>query len=230
MPDLSKFLIPRSQQRKFLIKFTIMTILGWAVGGIASLTLEKTLLHGFSPTVGQQLTWYKTERYLSNGLFAVIFAADQAFVMHRYISGWLWALATSIGWLIANGISAAWISHISSMVSTLNKNLSPHEIFFFGILSTCAYIISGIWLGFFQWLILRRYTVGSWWWNFLPSFSFSLISISIGFLSLIQQFIPLVYRDQILYFFGQGLTAVILGVIPGIGLCTLKKNSSNQKN
>jgi hypothetical protein len=229
VPKLTNFLIPRSHQQKFLLKFTFMTILGWVVGGIASLTLEKTMLQFVSPSVGQELTWYTRERYLSIGLFAIIFGADQGFVVHRYIPGWLWMLATSIGWLVANSISAAWINQITSIASSLNKNLSPQEILLFGLLSTCAYIISGIWLGFLQWLVIRRHTIGSWWWNFLPSFSFLLISIFMGLLSLIQQLIPEVYRAQILYFAGQGLTAIILGVIPGIGLCILRTNSSNQR-
>jgi len=224
-PKSQTFLIPRSQRRNFFIKFTFMTILGWIVGGIASITLEKTILEALPPVVGKPITWYSCQRYLSSGLFAVVFGADQAFVTHRYMSGWLWMLATSVGWMIANSVSAAWINYISSIASSLNKTLSPHELFILGILSTCAYIISGIWLGFCQWLVLRRYTVGSWWWNFLPSISFLFISISIGLLSLLQEFIPQPTSVQILNFSGQGLTAVILGVIPAIGLCLLKTNS-----
>ncbi|MBR8836229.1 MAG: hypothetical protein DSM106950_19975 [Stigonema ocellatum SAG 48.90 = DSM 106950] len=224
-PKSQRFLIPRSSMGRFLLKFTLMTIIGWVVGGIASIALEKTILELLSPPIGNPPTkWYFWIHFLNSGVFAVIFGADQGFVIHPYISGWLWMLATSTGWLIANSVSTAWINYISSMASSFNKTLSPNEILILGILSTISYIISGIWLGFSQWLVMRRYTVAAWWWNFLPSISFLLISILVWLLSLVQGWIPETNRDQIVYLIGQAFTSLILGVIPAIGLCTLKKN------
>ena len=218
VPKSQRFLIPRSQRRRFLIKFTLMTILGWVVGGIASIALERTILFGLLSTLEKQhFTWYVWVGPFSRGVFAVIFAADQAFVIHRYLSGWLWMLATSIGWLIAQSVSAAWIN-------SFNKTLSPNHLLMLGFLSTLLYIISGLWLGFSQWLVLRRYTVDAWWWSFLPSISFLLISILVWLLSLVQGFIPETNRVQMVYLIKQGFTSVVLGVIPGIGLCTLKRN------
>jgi hypothetical protein len=130
--------------------------------------------------------------------------------------------ATSLGWLVANSVSAQWINYIASIAS-LNQ-ISVEQKVIFGFLSTIAYILSGIWLGFFQWLVLRRYTTRAWWWNFLPSISFLFISILVWLLSLVQEFIPEVNRVQVVYLCEQGLTAVVLGVIPAIGLCTLKTN------
>lgn len=193
-----------------------MTVLGWIIGGIASQALEKTIL-------GRQHTLYS---FVSSIVFALIFGIDQAIVLHQYISGWLWMLATTVGWLIANSVSTSWINYISSLASTLNKTLSPSQIMILAILSTLSYIISGVWLGFCQWLVLRRYTKDVWWWNFQPSISFFLISILVWLLSLGQKFIPEVYRSQMVYLIGQGFTAVILGVIPAISLCMLKRNKS----
>lgn len=223
-PKHRRFLIPRSERQSFLSQFTLMTILGWVVGGIASLGIEKIIVEVLPSTVLQQPIWYALGKYTSSSVFALIFGADQALVLRQYISGWLWMFATALGWLISDGVSTAWIHYISSTASSLNRPLSFEETFFFGILSTTAYILSGIWLGFLQWLILRRYTSDVWWWNFVPSISFLFISIFVWLLSLLQGFIPAVNRDVVAYLIGQGLTAVILGFVPATGLCILKTN------
>jgi hypothetical protein len=202
-------------------------VLGWVVGGIASIAIEKTIVEVVPSVVLQQKIWYGLAKYFSNCVFALILGADQALVLRKYyISGLLWMFATSLGWLIANSISAEWINYIASIASSLNQNLSPEQIAILSFLSTIAYILSGIWLGFFQWLILRRYTIGAWWWIFLPSISFLFISILVWLLSLVQEFIPEVHHAQVVYLCGQGLTAVILGAIPALGLCTLKRKTS----
>ncbi|MBC1223401.1 hypothetical protein GNF10_09395 [Nostoc sp. UCD121] len=219
-PNPGKFLIPRLQRQMFFIQFTLMTLIGWVVGGVASIALEKIILQSFSPNVAiQPQTLSILVRSLSNVVFAVIFAADQSLVLYRYLPGLQWLFATSVGWLIANGVSTAWINYISTLALS-----SPEETFIFGFLSAIAYIISGVWLGLCQWLVLRRYTAGIWWWNFLPSISFLLITILVWLLFLVQNLIPEASRNIILYWSGQGLTAVILGAIPAIGLCTLKRN------
>lgn len=219
-----RFLIPRSQRRKFFIQFTLMTFTGWVVGGIASIAIEKYLLQTLSPgLLQQQPSWDGWVKSISSVVFAMIFAADQALVLRRYLSAWwLWMLATSVGWLASNNVSTAWIEYISSIANSLNKTLSFEDVIFFGGLSTISYVLSGIWLGFLQWLVLRRKTAGAWWWNFLPSFSYLCISIFVWLLSFLQDLIPEVSRAQILYLSGQALTAIILGVIPAIGFCRLK--------
>lgn len=222
-PNADKFLIPRSRRRKFFIQFTFITVLGWVMGGIASIVLEKIILANLpSASSAQSPTLIA---YLSNIVFALIFATNQALVLRRYLSGWLWMLATTLGWLIANGISTAWINYIFSIAASLNESLSPQASLFFGFLSTISYILAGIWLGLLQWLVLRRYTASAWWWNFLPSISFGCISLVVWLLSLVQGLIPASKQMLILYGIGQGMTAVILGIIPAIGLCTLKRNS-----
>jgi len=219
-PNPGKFLIPRSQRQRFFIQFTLMTLIGWVVGGVASIALEKIILQSLSLSVAiQPQTWSILVRSFSNVVFAVIFAADQSLILYRYLPGWQWIFATSLGWLIANGVSTAWINYISTIVSS-----SPEETLILGFLSAIAYIISGIWLGICQWLVLRRYTAGVWWWNFLPSISFLLITILVWLLFVVQNLIPEANRNFILYWSGQGFTAIILGAIPAIGLCTLKIN------
>ncbi len=222
------FLIPRSQRQKFFILFCLMTVLGWVVGGIASIGIEKTFAETISPEILQQPRWNALGRYISSCVFALIYGIDQALVVRQYTSGWLWMIATSLGWLVSTNVSTAWIDYISSIASSLNRTLSFQEAVIFGILSTIAYILSGIWLGFFQWLVLRRDTSGACWWNFLPSVSFLLISFVVGLLSFVQDFIPALSRDRVVYLSGQGFTAIILGIIPAIGFCTLKTKNRTQ--
>lgn len=219
-------LIPRSQRQSFFIQFLILTLLGWVVGGIASIALEKTIVETIPPSIfPQYLTWYSLAKSFSTNLiFALIFGADQAIVLRGYLSAWLWLLATCFGWLIANSVSTGWISYVNAIAASSNLTLSANVTVILGILSTFLYVFSGIWLGFCQFLVLRRYTTNAWWWNFLPSVSFFFISILIWLLSLVQDFIPEANRTQILYLSGQGFTAVILGVVPAIGLCRLKKS------
>ncbi|MCX7592555.1 MAG: hypothetical protein N2235_02110 [Fischerella sp.] len=221
-----RLLIPRAQRRNFFIRFTLMTVVGWVVGGIASIAIERTLLQALPAVVlQQQPLWFWFVKFFSSIVFAVIFAADQALILRQYLSARLWLLATSAGWLIANSVSRGWINHISSIAISLNKSLSFEEMVFFGVLSTISYIASGIWLGFSQWLVLRQNTVGAWWWSFLPSISHFCISVLVWLLSLLQNLIPQANRAQALYLSEQGLTAIILGVIPAIGFCSLKSYS-----
>ncbi|MBD2450446.1 hypothetical protein H6G76_25485 [Nostoc sp. FACHB-152] len=220
-----KLLIPRSQRRRFFLLFTFMTVLGWVVGGVFSLAIERILTQSlFAPGSLQLQTWSYGIRLLSNIVFAVVFAADQALVIRRYLSGWQWTIATSIGWLTADCVATAWINYISAIASSLNETLSPELVIIFGFLSTIAYIFSGIWLGLIQWLVLRRYTIKAWWWIFVPSVAFLLISLLVWLLSFVQNFIP----EAILYGSQQGFTAIILGVVPAIGLCSLKRRLQRQ--
>lgn len=217
-----RLLIPRSQRRTFLFQFTLMTVLGWVVGGIVSIAIEKILWQSLLPTFADQpQVWSFWVRLLGNIVFAVVFAADQALVMRRYLSGWLWLLATSAGWLLANAVSTTWINYIANL---FNQPLTADTALTVGFLSTLPYILSGVWLGLLQWLVLRSYTVKSWWWNFFPSISFFCISLVVWLLSLMQNLIP----ASVMSWIEQGFTAMILGVIPAIGLCTLKKQLQRQ--
>lgn len=216
-------LIPRSERRGFFLLFTFMTMLGWIGGGIASLALEKILRENIPAYFAQnELLWYRIAKLIASSLFALIFAADQSIPLSKYISGWSWMFATAIGWLVADTVSTAWIAYISS-IAVSTSQISPQAIILLSILPTAAYIFSGLWLGLLQWLVLRRYVKAASWWNFVPSISYFFISISIFLISLVQNFIPVIHRDVTLYLVTQGLTALILAVIPAIGFCRLQK-------
>ncbi|MEM7714117.1 MAG: hypothetical protein AAF349_11180 [Cyanobacteria bacterium P01_A01_bin.68] len=216
-------LIPRPKRREFFLLFTFMTMLGWIGGGIASLALEKILRENIPAYfVQNELLWYRITKLIATGLFALIFAADQSIPLNKYISGWSWMVATTIGWLVANTVSQSWITYISDLAASTNQ-ISPQTSIFFAVLSTAAYIFSGLWLGLLQWLVLRRQVKKSWWWIVIPSISYFTISISIFLISLVQNFIPVIHRDVTLYLATQSLTAFILAAIPAIGFCRLRK-------
>jgi hypothetical protein len=216
-------LVPRSERQGFFLLFTFMTALGWIGGGIASLALEKILRENTPVDFAQnELLWYRIAKLIASSLFALIFAADQSIPLSKYISGWSWMFATAIGWLVGNTVSTAWIAYISS-IAALTNQMSLQAAIFFRILPTAAYIFSGLWLGLLQWLVLRKQVKGAWWWIFVPSISYFFISISIFLISLVQNFIPAIHRDVTLFLVTQGLTALILAVIPAIGFCRLQK-------
>jgi hypothetical protein len=200
-----------------------MTALGWIGGGIASLALETILRQNIPAYFAQnEILWYRIAKLMANSLFALIFAADQSIPLSKYISGWSWIFVTAIGWLLGNTVSTAWIAYISSMAASTNQ-ISPQAAIFFGILPTAAYIFSGLWLGLLQWLVLRKHVKGAWWWNFVPSISYFFISISILLISSSQIIIPAIHRDVTLFLLTQGITALILAVIPAIAFCRLRK-------
>ncbi|MDJ0677408.1 MAG: hypothetical protein QNJ36_18850 [Calothrix sp. MO_167.B42] len=217
----SLLLIPRSHRRWFFAQFTLATLVGWVLGGIASIFLERNL-QGILPLAfasQPQILSYLTTNF-STGLFAIIFALFQGLLIRRYLSFWWWTIATSMGWLIFLNVAEAWKNYILS--PTVLQSLPAERVLGFSILSTIAYNVAAIWLGLLQWLVIRQRVIGAWWWTFLPSGIFFTISIFMWLLSLLQEFIPEINRTQILYLSGQGFTAVILGVIPAIALCNLK--------
>lgn len=223
IPRTRKFLIPRRKRRIFFSRFTLMTLLGWIVGGIASLALKRLFVDLLPAVVNFPnpvlSIWGE---YISNLLFALIFGADQALVVRQYISGKQWMIITTLGWLVASNFSAIWIQYIYFQAVSLDRVLSSQETLVFGFLSTLAYVLSGLWLGFFQWLILRKYAVAAWKWVFVPAISFFFISISMLLYAQAKLLIPQLNQSIVSYFSEQILTALMLGIIPGIILCTFK--------
>lgn len=224
------FLIPPPERRRFLLRFAFMTILGWVVGGIATLVLLQTFNERIIPTASQpmQWFWYYSWFYVSTAVFSFIFAIDQALVMRKYVSGWLWLLATLLGWLFSQSISHGWVTYIHGLAESLGRDLVTIERIVFVSLSTIAANVAWTWLGFSQWIVLRKYTKGSWWWIFLHTLSFFVISFLVWLLSLGHDFIPEAYRPQVLFLSEQGFSAAVLAIVPAIAACRLKSNIIKQ--
>jgi hypothetical protein len=219
IPHPRKLLIPAEARWGFLLLFTSMTVLGWVVGGIASLLVEKSIVGNLPPEA--QPEWLALVKYITTSIvFATIFATAQAFAVYRYVSGWLWLFAMSAGWIVFNSVGTSWKNYFLSIA--LSGSLEPDIAFLFSLLSTFAFILSAIWLGLFQYLVLRRHAAAVWWWNFLPVMSFLLIHILVWLLSVVQELIPEPNRNDILYVTGQVSTALILGLLPAIAFCFLK--------
>lgn len=218
-----KFLIPRPKRRIFFFRFILMTLLGWVVGGIASIALKKFFVDLLPAVVNlPQPVLYIWGDYISNLLFALIFGVDQALVVRQYISGRRWMITTTLGWLVASNVSAIWIQYIYFQAVSLNQTLSAQQTLLFGFLSTLVYILSGIWMGFFQWLVLRRYATSAWKWIFVPAISFFFISVFMFLLAQARVFIPQLNQNIVRYFSEQILTALMLGIVPSVFLCAFK--------
>ena len=219
IPQARKLLIPPEARWGFLLLFTSMTVLGWVVGGIASLLVEKSIIGNLPPEA--QPEWLLLVKYITTSIvFATIFATAQTFAVYRYVSGWLWLFAMSAGWIVFNSVGTSWKNYFLSIA--FSPGLSPNIAFLFSLLSALAFILSAIWLGLFQYLVLRRHAAAVWWWNFLPVISFLLIHILVWLLSIVQELIPQPNRGDILYVTIQVSTALILGLLPAIAFCFLK--------
>ncbi len=226
-------LIPRNERRKFFLSFTSACILGWVIGGLVSIEIEEIIQNLLLSHLSLETQEF-FKIYLTEAIFAIIFGCSQALVLKRYISGWLWFVATVVGWNLAKIVSNTWINYISeqasSFLSSLGRELSSNEMMLFAALSTIAFIVSGIWLGLCQWLVLRRYIVMAWRWIFVPSIAFSFISILVWLLSIVQDWLPFVYRPNIANWGGQGFTALILGIVPAVALCIAKYKIQDTAN
>ncbi|MDF5733715.1 MAG: hypothetical protein PUP92_38530, partial [Rhizonema sp. PD38] len=66
VPRQQSFLIPRTLRQRFFIQFTLMTIIGWIVGGIISMLIERTIMEILPPAFLQQQMSYTLGKYLSS--------------------------------------------------------------------------------------------------------------------------------------------------------------------
>lgn len=228
----SLFLIHPSDRRQFFGGFVLMTIIGWVVGGTMTMVLVQIVNQRLIPNANltMQWIWHYSWFYASTALFALIFAIDQALVMRKHVSGWLWLLATFLGWLFSQSISHSWITYIQTVVLSLDRDLVTVERVVFTSLSTIAANVAWVWLGFSQWVVLRKYTKNSWWWIFLHTLSFFVISFLVWLLSLGHDFIPEAYRENVLFVSEQIISAAALAIISAIAACRLKSNRSSHND
>ncbi|HCF28566.1 MAG TPA: hypothetical protein DEV81_15505, partial [Cyanobacteria bacterium UBA11049] len=201
--SLRSFLIPASEQRQFLILFTLITSIGLVLGIFTvNLLILKSHTFAFFAAIGG--IW---QIFLHNLVIGACLGIAQWSILRKYIPSSLWIVATSVGWAISAVIAITCCNPIG------------------GALNGIFYL----WLGVTQWLLLRRYVVNAGWWILVVPFSvyvFRLIAAIVLFaviqtnLTLLQSFPSAQILIQSIF------AAVPLGGIQAISLCILRKKSS----
>ena len=202
-PSLRSFLIPASEQRQFLILFTLITGIGLVVGIFSvNLLILKSPTFAFFAAIGG--IW---PIFLHNLVIGASLGIAQWSILRKYIPSWLWIVATSVGWAISAVIAITWSDRIGGALN--------------GLFYLC--------LGVTQWLLLRRYAIDARWWILIVPFSvyvFRLIAAIVLF-AVIQTHSTLLQISPSAQILIQSiLGAVLLGGIQALGLCILRKKSS----
>ena len=136
-------------------------------------------------------------------LTGIAIGVAQGFMLRRYVPSGQWMVATGLGWLVSGAVALSLLE-------------SSGE--FFGNLAFVC-------LGFAQWLVLRQVAKPAWFWILLPcvaslgSFVLSpLFNALAGVVGELGAFLLLAINQF-----------AVLGVVEGIGLCTLRQKGSNSR-
>lgn len=150
-----------------------------------------------------------------------IWGGAQWYFLRRYIPDPNWILATAVGWgffLAVGSLTQEAMQAYSSNLLNPTSAVTTVPPLFPLIISgmVLGNLISLLAMGFFQWLLLRRYAKSANGWIFLPLvvllFSLPMVHLQ----DRIQQtFLPLPICDVVL------LRAGLWGLLPAIYLCTL---------
>jgi hypothetical protein len=164
------------------------------------------------------------------GLVAgTIVSALQWLVLRRYLSDWLWILASSVGYVLLMTTQEAWWSLLEQLLkntewfTTLSTMHPRATLLASGAVSTLLSALCAVWLGMAQWLFLRQYTQSSRWWVMIPSIA---VVLSSGLFTLGTLLPPLFNLNLTLE--PTALGAGILGTIQAIALCALRQRISDR--
>lgn len=196
--NLYSFLIPSSEQRRFLILFTLMSGVGLVVGALINDLL--TLNPAFSEYA---LKNGKSVIFLNSLIVGASLGVSQWFILRKYLPGWWWIVATCVGWSISTVFARAWLGYIGG---------SLNSIFY-------------IWLGITGWLLLRRKVFSAWWWLFIAPFSVYVFKLTAAIVFFALMHINLSgWRDPSVILI-QNISGVVIGLIQALTLCILRKKT-----
>lgn len=212
------FLITPLDRFRFTILFVLATGLGWVLEAGVLRTLDTPMLPQLWQTGGL------LGAFVTGLVAGTIVSALQWLVLRRYLSDWLWILASSVGYVLLMTTQEAWWSLLNQLltnsawfanISTLHPRAT---LLASGAVSTLLSALCAVWLGIAQWLFLRQYTQSSRWWIMIPSiaviFSSSLFTIG--------NLLPPLFNLN-LALEPTALGAGILGTIQAIALCALRQ-------
>lgn len=217
------FLITPLDRFKFTVLFVLATGLGWVLEAGVLRTLN-------SPIVPQAWQSGGLLGAFVTGLVAgTIVSALQWLVLRRYLSDWLWILASSVGYVLLMTTQEAWWSLLDQLLKntewfTTVSTMHPRAtLLASGAVSTLLSALCTVWLGIAQWLFLRQYTQFSRWWVMIPAIA---VILSSGLFTLGTLLPPLLNLNLALE--PTALGAGILGTIQAIALCALRQRVSDR--
>ena len=179
------------------LKFISLFTLLTFLGGLVAARVALRLLPELDPSGSVGLA--QAGNGLALVLTGVAIGAAQGFMLRRSVSSWQWIVATSLGWLVSSVVALSWLASSG------------------GLLSNLAFI----WLGFAQWLVLRQVAKPVWFWILLPCVA-SLMSY---LLSPLFDAVTGATGDLITFLLLTINQFAVLGLVEGIGLCTLRQKS-----
>lgn len=199
--SLYSFLIPSSQQSRFLILFTLMTGIGLVVG----ISINEILFAAIAP-----ISRYVPKQgldliFLTSLIVGATLGVAQWLILRKYIPGWQWIVATCVGWSISSVFAKAWHNQIGG---------SLNSIFY-------------IWLGITGWLLLRHNVFAARWWLFVAPFSVYVFKLTsaIVFFALMQFNLDVSHLPFSVVLTQKIFGAVPLGLIQALALCTFHKKT-----
>ena len=182
------------------LQFILLFTLLTFLGGVVAARVTLRLLPGLDTSGSAGLVQVNWLGLILTGI-AIGFA--QGFLLRRDLPSWQWVVATSLGWLVSSALALSWLASSGGFFSSL----------------------AFVWLGFAQWWVLRQVAKPAWFWILLPciaslvSFLLSpLFDAATGAVGELGTFLLLTINQF-----------AVLGVVEGIGLCTLHQKGSNSR-
>lgn len=217
------FLITPLNRFRFTVLFVLATGLGWVLEAGILRTLDTPMLPQLWQTGGL------LGAFVTGLVAGAIVSALQWLVLRRYLSDWLWILASSVGYVLLMTTQEAWWSLLDQLLKNTEwfANISTMHpratLLASGAISTLLSALCAVWLGIAQWLFLRQYTQSSRWWVMIPSIA---VLLSSGLFTLGSLVPPLININLALE--PTALGSGILGTIQAIALCALRQRVSHR--
>ena len=217
-----QFLVSPFERFGFVSSFITVTGLGWFFIWIVLRTAQDPLLP--ADAVQRGLLSAVVIGFVSG----MVISAMQWLVLRRYLSDWLWILASATGYVLLTITLETWWAMVSQAlaipeVAALLERLSPiAAVLIPALIRAVLAAFSALWLGVAQWFLLRQYTSNSRWWIGVPSIAVLISSILVALGSSLATVYPIAFAPSV-------LAAIVLGGTQAIALCALQRHQSRDR-
>ncbi|MBW4520360.1 MAG: hypothetical protein KME16_11745 [Scytolyngbya sp. HA4215-MV1] len=206
--EWQRFLVPAAEQVWFVTFFTLATIVGWLVAGVASATIQQNWVMVLPDAVPLQMILAQPGlKPLEIGLWTgAIVGVTQWLILRAYIPTLTWVSATCIGWGLSTMVALGWSNWVSPLMATA----------------------AFIWLGAIQWFVLRRFVRDAGWWVLIPVLPSVLVVglfqiMTLGVRSIGVEVATSPVWQFILFSLPEIIRILGLGLLQAAGFCTLRR-------